>query len=133
MYKLNKYIPPIRAPFNNPFLFTFKLPIELPINILIAVVTIMTGVIKFSLIFVYVKIIENTNNIIKVNIIDIITPFIIFIKFFEIFPYIAKFLLFYLYSYKKIIELQLFYYLFNFCNYIYNNFFSIKIFVIFFF
>ena len=62
---LSKYIPPIKAPFNNPFFFIFILPIELPINMLIAVITIITGVIKDSLILVYVNIIENTNKIIS--------------------------------------------------------------------
>ena len=33
----------------------------LPINMLIAVITIIVGVIKLSLMFVYVKIIENIN------------------------------------------------------------------------
>lgn len=45
---------------------------------LIAVITIIVGVIKFSLMFVYVKIIENINKNIIVVINDIIIPFIIF-------------------------------------------------------
>lgn len=45
---------------------------------LIAVITIIVGIIKFSLMFVYVKIIENINKNIIVVINDIIIPFIIF-------------------------------------------------------
>ena len=45
---------------------------------LIAVITIIVGVIKVSLMFVYVKIIENINKNIIVVINDIIIPFIIF-------------------------------------------------------
>lgn len=44
----------------------------------IAVITIIVGVIKFSLMFVYVKITENINKNIIVVINDIIIPFIIF-------------------------------------------------------
>ena len=50
---------------------------------LIAVIIIITGDINDSLIFVYVNIIENRNKNIKVNIIEIITPFIIFKNFFD--------------------------------------------------
>ena len=73
------YIPPIIAPFNKPFLFALKFPIELPNNILIAVITIITGVINFSLISVYVNTIENINKKTIVNISEIITHFNMFI------------------------------------------------------
>ena len=62
---------------DNRFYFE-KVDIVLPINMLIAVITIIVGVIKFSLMFVYVKIIENINKNIIVVINDIIIPFIIF-------------------------------------------------------
>ena len=45
---------------------------------LIAVITIIVGAIKLSLMFVYVKIIENISNNTIVDINDIIVPFIIF-------------------------------------------------------
>lgn len=77
-YILIKYIPPTIAPFNSPFLWIFEFDIVLPINMLIAVITIIVGVIKFSLMFVYVKITENINKNIIVVINDIIIPFIIF-------------------------------------------------------
>ena len=78
-YNVVKYIPPINAPFNNPFFLIFKFPMELPTNILIAVTIIITGAVNDSLTFVYANTSENINKHINVNIIDIVTPFIILI------------------------------------------------------
>ena len=62
------YIPPIIAPFNNPFFFIFILTIELPINILIVVIAIIDGDITLSDVSVYVNIADNIiNNIRREN------------------------------------------------------------------
>lgn len=70
---------PNRAPFITPFFFILIVVSELPINMLIAVIVIITGDIVLSLIFVYVNIFAKINKNTNVNIIDIITPFNIFI------------------------------------------------------
>ena len=72
------YPPPIKAPFSKPFFFMEILPIELPIKILIHVTIITTGVIVFSLTFVYVRITENINSKITVIKKDIPIALIIF-------------------------------------------------------
>lgn len=70
---------PNRAPFITPFFFILIVVSELPINMLIAVIVIITGDIVLSLILVYVNIFAKINKNNNVNIIDIITPFNIFI------------------------------------------------------
>ena len=76
------YINPIIPPFNIPFLLILIVLILLPINMLITVAIIITTGITLSAISVYVNIIENKNNIIKVLKKEITIPLKIFIKFF---------------------------------------------------
>ena len=76
------YINPIIPPVNIPFLLILIVLILLPINMLITVAIIITTGITLSAISVYVNIIENKNNIIKVLKKEITIPLKIFIKFF---------------------------------------------------
>lgn len=78
IYILPIYISPIIPPYINPFFLILLAPILLPINILIILITIITGAIVLSDIFVYVNTIANINNNIRVNIKDIIMPIRLF-------------------------------------------------------
>lgn len=71
------YIPPIIAPFSNPFFFILRLPIVLPIKMLIPVITMVTGSMVFSCILVYVNTAEKIINKISVVTNEIITPLVI--------------------------------------------------------
>lgn len=81
---------------------------------LIAVATIITGVIVFSFTFVYANISENMNNNIIVNISDIPTPLNIFLCFpFYIPPLIFMFSFYIYIDIKEEIELLVFYFFYN--------------------
>lgn len=81
-YILNIYISPIIPPFNIPFFFILIVLILLPISILTIVEIIITTGITLSAIFVYVSIIENKNNNIKVLKKEITIPLKMFTKLF---------------------------------------------------